>query len=100
MCNKYLDYCHGISFFKKKQDDASRDWTWSSLNSTDLKVAPPQIKEMNIERVILLMEGIRRSPGMYKTLYDNGINYQPQLVQDFWTINSRIVLENWWGNKN
>ena len=32
---------------------------------------------------------IRRSPpGMHKTLLDNGKTYQPQLVQDFWTINS------------
>ena len=33
----------------------------------------------------------KQPPGMYKTLLNSGINYQPQLVSQFWTINSMLV---------
>ena len=46
--------------------------------------------------LILLVEEIRRSPpGIYKSREDNGINYQPQLVGRFFSINSMAYFEPW-----
>ena len=40
----------------------------------------------------------KQPPGMVLKPVNNGINYQPQLVQDFWTINSisQITNHQWW----
>ena len=40
--------------------------------------------------ILLLMEEILHHLGCIKP-WNNGINYQPQLVQDFWTINSMTI---------